>query len=147
MGYYIIPKPNKVVLDESLIPPDETFNKIDSFETKEEWIENHNPLPIDVVVKSKEEWLEEHGALVTEEAFKSIQYDTLNNCLPVCLLDNGFFTAAGIAFSAQERDVFDNPMDIRPKKYYLCNIDELLEVSDLNVNAISEDVKYERCKI
>jgi len=95
---------------------------------------------------TKDEWLENHGALVTEEAFKSIQYDTLNNCLPVCLVDNGFFTAAGIAFNESERDIFAND-DGRPKRYYLCNIDELLEVSDLNVNAISEDVKYERCKI
>jgi len=145
MGFYINPKLRKVVLDKSLIPSEEMFNSIDAFETKEEWLENHGALITEEAFETKEEWLENHGALITEEAFESIQYETLNNCLPVCLVDNGFFTAAGIAFSEQERDIFVSP-DGREKRYYLCNIDELLEVSDLNVDVISEDVKYEKRK-
>ena len=49
--------------------------------------------------------------------------------LPVVLVNNGFFTAAGIAFCARERDCFLSD-DGRPKKYYLAKIEDLLEVSE-----------------
>ena len=49
--------------------------------------------------------------------------------LPVVLIDNGLFTAAGIAFSKNELDVFTG--DNRRKTYYLVETKKLYPVSDL----------------
>lgn len=37
----------------------------------------------------------------------------------VCHVNNGMFTAAGIAYDEMEYDVFKDPNDQRPKKWYL----------------------------
>ena len=51
--------------------------------------------------------------------------------LPVVLVDNGPFTAAGIAFSERELREFSDPGDYRPKRWYIVPIRKLLEVSNL----------------
>jgi hypothetical protein len=51
--------------------------------------------------------------------------------LPVCLVDNGPFTAAGIAFSEDELEQFSEPSDSRPKTWYLAPIARLKTVSDV----------------
>ena len=50
------------------------------------------------------------------------------NTLPVCLVDNGNFTAAGIAYSEAELRAFAEPQDTRPKEWYLVDKDILLGV-------------------
>jgi len=63
---------------------------------------------------TKEDFLCQHGTpIMGKEAYVNITEDRL----PVCLVDNGFFTAAGIAYSAGEVDVFLHP-DGRPKKWF-----------------------------
>ena len=49
--------------------------------------------------------------------------------LPVVLVDNGMFTAAGVAFSKRDLEEFISPTDLRQKKYYLVPTDKLHEVS------------------
>lgn len=39
--------------------------------------------------------------------------------VPVCLVDNGYFTAAAICYSPKEMEAFDNPNDYRPKTWYI----------------------------
>jgi len=49
--------------------------------------------------------------------------------LPVCFVDNGPFTAAGIAFDSNELAAFANPSDHRPKLWFIVPIDKLTEVN------------------
>lgn len=62
--------------------------------------------------RSKEQWLAENGeptngpCEITEEH------------LPVVLVDNGPFTAAGVGFDAREIEAFTLPHDRRPKQWF-----------------------------
>lgn len=82
--------------------------------------------PID---QSKEDWLKEH-AILAEGLPQSI--DEKPDHLPVCLVDNGPFTAAGIAFDEGELQAFAYP-DYRPKTWYWAPKEKLMdpEVSSL----------------
>jgi hypothetical protein len=51
--------------------------------------------------------------------------------LPVCLVDNGAFSAAGICFDRHELARFSNVADPRPKLWYMVSIARLAEVSDI----------------
>jgi hypothetical protein len=74
---------------------------------------------------SKEAWLDFNGVdIPTAPLWKDIPKDML----AVCLVNNGSFTAAGIAFSESELEVFKYP-DGRPKRWYLCLEEDLLLVS------------------
>ena len=83
---------------------------------------------------TKEEWLKKNGARINPSDkfdYKKTYEDILRRGgLPVCLIDNGFFTAAGIAYSEKEFEGFMEP-DERPKEWYLVPKDKLLEVSNL----------------
>ena len=64
---------------------------------------------------TKEQWLRNNGVEITE-APKEIKAD--DDFYPVCLVNNGPFTAAAIA--AHERDLkeFTREDDLRPKTWY-----------------------------
>ncbi len=64
---------------------------------------------------TKEEFLFEHGKMLTKEEFLNYTYD--GDLIPVCLVDNGWMTAAAIGYSPEERDMFVT--DDRPKSFYL----------------------------
>ena len=72
---------------------------------------------------TKETWLETHGVPVSisearmHAAGQDEQYI-------VCLVDNGWMTAAGIAYDDRERDAFTCD-DGRPKKWYRVKRDAL----------------------
>lgn len=87
---------------------------------------------------TKEEWLEKNGLLVGR--MNQGQEDLVptfsgfpSHHLPVILVDNAAFTAAGVAYCPQEYDSFLLPSykDSRPKLIYSVEQDKLLEVSDL----------------
>lgn len=64
--------------------------------------------------KSKEQFLVEFGEPIQASEVKA----RINECdLPVCLVDNGPFTAAGIAYDEAEADCFLQP-DGRPKRWF-----------------------------
>jgi hypothetical protein len=72
---------------------------------------------------SKETWLEREGKRVGEsEAGEAVRGNTHR---PVVLVNNGGFTAAGIAYDADEFAAFTRPDDVRPKKFYVVPIDQL----------------------
>lgn len=87
--------------------------------------------------ETKEEFLAKKGIAVPN-TFK--WENRLPNTLPVVLVDNGPFTAAGIAYSKEEYLQFNNhdPSDERAKIVFLVDIDDLIPVSNLTRNAIKE---------
>lgn len=82
--------------------------------------------------QTKEEFLSKNGVEITIEEFKNFDYDN-KKALPVCLVDNGPFTAAAIAYSKRENQAFINVDDFRPKKFYLVDVEKLWDVSDLKI--------------
>jgi hypothetical protein len=77
--------------------------------------------------ESKESFLNKKGMRVNKLSWEGRPEGTL----PVVLVNNGFFTAAGIAYSEDELNVFLDPSDFRNKNYYYVSIDELKMVSDI----------------
>ena len=75
--------------------------------------------------ESKETWLHSNGRLVTLVEVKDHQAKD-NDELVVCLVDNGPFTAAGIAYDDEERNAFLYP-DPRPKNWYMVKRELLRE--------------------
>jgi hypothetical protein len=74
---------------------------------------------------SKESFLRSKGvSLPRAPKWSEIPKDKM----AVCLVDNGFFTAAAIIYSEAELREFDSPADTRPKKWYLVPTGELLAV-------------------
>lgn len=83
----------------------------------------------------KEDFLEKHGTEIEDiqpvldtGIEKILRTDQV---LPVCLVDNGVFTAAGIAYDDRELQEFANPRDGRDKRWYLVPVSKLYEQSDL----------------
>lgn len=66
---------------------------------------------------AREKFLAEHGTIIEEEEVFSWPYGRCDE-LPVCLIDNGHFLAAGIAFDAGERDRFITGMQGRSHAWY-----------------------------
>lgn len=77
---------------------------------------------------TKEEWLEQNGVLIPENAIRDTDEKTFKKIwpvLPVCLVDNGPFTAAGIGFSFQETRRWFYENDFRPKLIFFVNFERL----------------------
>ena len=85
---------------------------------------------------SKEEWLTENGFPVSEgqarNTMKNEAYRKEAGILPVILIDNGLFTAAGVAYCKEEFEAFTDPSDTREKLFFLCTIEDLREVCPLD---------------
>jgi hypothetical protein len=73
---------------------------------------------------SKEQFLAQHGIPC------SMPGPITEDHLPVCLVDNGFFTAAGVGYCQSEVEAFQYP-DGRPKKWFMVSRENLRKVSDL----------------
>jgi hypothetical protein len=69
--------------------------------------------------RSKEQWLAENGEKISLKELKDFSFQKDPEHLPVCLVDNGPFTAAAVIFSNREREAFTNPTDDRPKYYFM----------------------------
>ena len=77
---------------------------------------------IDPLNMSKEEFLESRGTEIS--AASALAHNFNMESLPVCLVDNGFFTAAGIGYCPEEVEAFARP-DGRTKTWYLVFKDDL----------------------
>lgn len=64
---------------------------------------------------SKEDWLGLVGELQTSPP----KQHRIGTKLVVCLVDNGPFSAAAVAYDQLELEDFDDPIDTRPKAWYL----------------------------
>lgn len=77
------------------------------------------------------EWLAKHGREIDYESAKEHDFSSNDEFL-VVFLDNGFFTAIGVAYSAAEFARFTHLEDERPKQFYLVSQDDLHSVMDLS---------------
>lgn len=82
--------------------------------------------------ETKEAWLEKNATVIYKTGtFPSWGVIFSSKELPVILIDNGTFTAAGIAYDEREYADFTDPNDPRPRQIYKVPIDKLKEVSDI----------------
>lgn len=79
---------------------------------------------INPVSEHKETWLMANGKRIDAHQVQDVFTDP--ESLPVCLVDNGLFTAAGICYDPQEAEVFLRP-DGRPKLWYCCKKADLAQ--------------------
>jgi hypothetical protein len=76
----------------------------------------------------KESFLDREGVVLNKPpVWEEVPFGQL----PVVLINNGLFTAAGVAYCKSELQAFTDPKDRRPKKYYFVDIDKLMLNSDL----------------
>lgn len=79
---------------------------------------------------TKEQWLARNGEIVLDR-FPTQVDERGKDYLPVCLVKNQFFSAAGIAYNERELRDFSDPFDQRPKVWFWVEKSKLLGVSDL----------------
>lgn len=76
------------------------------------------------VPEGKEVFLHKHGQKVDAPAT-----NVVDGKVAVCLVDNGPFTAAAIAYSQEELEYFKKP-DPRPKEWFLVPIELVMPFMD-----------------
>jgi len=83
---------------------------------------------INTVNMTKDFWLynQQEGTLEAP-----VWDDMPEGMLPVCLVQNEMFSAAGVAFNEEERDDFARD-DGRPKRWFVLPIESIRAVSDLD---------------
>jgi len=74
----------------------------------------------------KETWLEAKGMQVTKGQISFAEV-VKQGMVPVVLMDNGPFTAAGVCWCEGEFQAFTEPGDPRPKIFYLIDTKDLQE--------------------
>jgi hypothetical protein len=76
---------------------------------------------------TKEQFLAACATPISREDFMT--FSVPDDCLPVALVNNGAFTAAGVAYDLREVECFTHPTDFRPKKFYCVEKSKLLDES------------------
>jgi hypothetical protein len=74
----------------------------------------------------KEAWVKIHGTPTSSDQLRSFSWDGPD--LPLCLVDNGPFTALGVAIDREELEAFCENRTGRPKWFYLAPREEILKV-------------------
>jgi hypothetical protein len=74
---------------------------------------------------AKEAWLKLNGEKTDGPTAVTTSH------VPVCLVNNGPFLAAGVGFSEREVEAFNQPTDYRPKQWYRVSREAARMVSDL----------------
>lgn len=69
---------------------------------------------------SKEDFLYQNGHVIHTHHINDVLSGKLFDglCLPVCLVNNGAFTAAAIAYDKAEATAFQGKEDVRPKTWF-----------------------------
>lgn len=83
---------------------------------------------INPIGETKEDWLVRHTHIHTNEPEWMTETNGGTRCHWVCLVDNGAFTAAGIAYDEREFNAFSRD-DGRPKQWFLIPDEYLASVT------------------
>lgn len=75
---------------------------------------------------SKEEFLRQNAIQISRTQFIHHEFASGMREIPIALVNNGSFTAAGVCDTSRERDVFAID-DGRPKYFFLIDRDKLTE--------------------
>lgn len=78
------------------------------------------------VSKNKTKWLCEHALGEIQSNAEVAADNATNNKIPICVMDNGPFEAAGIAFNYEELQAFAYP-DSRRKQWLLLPREEIIK--------------------
>jgi len=89
----------------------------------------------------KEDWLYEYGSVVAAPNADRFNFD--GKTLPVCLVNNGLFKAAGIAFDKRELEIFLNPDDDRPKDWFLVSLEFIID-SDNGAMPLEDIIEFKK---
>ena len=95
-------------------------------------------LYVDPKGQTKENWLCEYSSTPPLETAPVWQDAWAKEALPVCLVNNGQFTVAGIAHCPKQLAAFTRPDDMRPKLFFVVPIVELRKVCPLIDLAMAE---------
>lgn len=95
---------------------------------------------IDPPDMSKEKWLIENAKPSTKSACE--EWSDFSTEVPVVLVDNGFFTAAGIAYDEREVNAFTQPDDKRSKVYFTVEKTKLFGVNPSYKEFCEQSSKY-----
>lgn len=76
---------------------------------------------IDPVGMTKEQFLCENGKQIPREEFLKYWSTSDRSVIPVSWINNGAFTAAGVAYSKNEAEVFANLNDGRPVRFFFAD--------------------------
>jgi hypothetical protein len=83
---------------------------------------------VDPLEGTKDAFLEERGKEITLN--EAMAFDDFSGpALPVCLVDNGPFKAAGVMYNYRELTAFTDPFDGRPRRYFIVMKDDLKNVT------------------
>ena len=92
---------------------------------------------IDPKEGTKEMWLADLAREVDHVIWEDLPEDTL----PVALVHNSMFTAAGIAYCRRELKEFQTP-DGRSKRWFIADVADLISVQPATKGAMEDAVKY-----
>ena len=92
---------------------------------------------VNPLTESKEDFLKREGMVAPSSP--KITWDSVpKGYLPVVLLNNGFFTAAGIAYCESELDAFTRLDDQRPRQIFIVKVEKLIPVADSSFKEYAE---------
>ena len=77
--------------------------------------------------RTKEQFLAERGYEVSRDTILRDSFKEGSTHTPVVWVDNGYFTAAAIAFDATELQAFTDLHDTRPHRYFFVPREDLEE--------------------
>ena len=84
-------------------------------------------------------WLLKNAQIVEEDQQQFV--DPATDKVAVCLVDNGAFTAAAVAYSEREFREFNRPTDIRPKLWFVVDLDKMAEIEPQIVTKLRAQTK------
>ena len=90
---------------------------------------------------SKEAFLDKHATRIDRKLFLEFRDFLDSDELPVCLVQNPLFSAAGIAYSTHEAKAFADRSDYRPREYFLIPKALLNEEAGVNLEDIMQVVE------
>jgi len=81
-------------------------------------------------MEDKTQWLLTHGSAIVRPGNLEEVYP---DHLPVCLIDNGHYNAAAVAFNEKELDRLSRP-DSRPKVWFSVPIEDIEKLLGVSLN-------------